>query len=733
MILEVVFPVGFAGSLNYILPEEKVPFFLQKSPLGFRVVAPLRNQKKEGIIVGFKNEMPQESEKKLKEIITIVDDFPLVSKDAIVFTRWVAEYYFSSWGALLFLALPPSIRLKIKKDASFSNPIDKNIKQEYYQLKNQTKNTFKKNSKKEKLLELFLEKKKLYKKDILQIAVSPTKIIKELMELSIIEKKKETIPLLPLPTLEKPKIQLTPAQLQVIQQCEIKNKFIAHLLFGVSASGKTEIYIFLMWQVLQKQKSALFLVPEIALIPQTKSRIEKYFPSSVFVWHSSITASEKLKIWWKIKNQHPCILLGTRSALFLMPFKLGLIVIDEEQDSSLRQIENPTYNARDSAYKLAQQKNIPIVLGSATPSIESYRNSKLGKSRLLLLQQKYRPSNNKVELVDLKTANKYQGIYYFSQELYSVITETLAKKEQCILFVNHKGFASFIQCKSCQQVLECDQCSVPLTWYRKEKKLLCHHCNKDPKEDIVCKNCQSRKFSLLGIGIEKLAELLQSIFPQARILQLDRSSIDNNEKLKNSLELIKKNEVDIIVGTQMIVKGHHFANVTLCGVLLANTNMQQSEHRNSEKIFQLLVQLLGRAGREISEARTIIQTYEPESPVIKYAIKQDFISFYQSEIEKRKAIEQPPIYRWVIIKICSKKEENAKMMAEKIYKNIKKNQSIIDVFSPIESSPYKSKNWYYWEIVLQSKTFIHLKNTILKSNIQKFNSSHTRVKIIVDP
>ena len=734
MIVEVVFPIALPHSFDYQCSENLAR---DKNLVGFRVIAPWRNSYKEGVIVSHKT---QSSLKNLKTIHSLCDNFSVVSKEFIGFSKWVSQYYFSSWGEIVFLAIPRSARIKTNKQKKpiFSNPLEKKTTQEVYFFLGDQNKIFKTNSYKQKLLEFFRKKKKATKEQILLELPSTKRAILDLVQLKILEKRRKKIETAHefIDYIQRyPK--LNQAQQQIVRQCKIEKKFRVYLLYGVNASGKTEIYITLIRQALQQKKSVLFLVPEIALTPQTKKRIQAYFPQQILLWHSSLTPTQKLDIWLKIKTADTYILLGTRSALFQPIKNLGLIVIDEEHDTSFRQIENPVYNARDCACKLAQLENIPLLLGSATPSIESYRNAKLGKYTLLSLKQKYQNKNQlQVKIVNLKTAPKYNGIYYFSQELQEQIAQNLDKKEQTMIFLNRRGYAPLVSCKSCKKQQDCQRCSVPLTWHNAEKKLLCHYCLWESKENFVCTNCNFRQFVLLGIGIEKIEKLLGSIFPQARILRLDSDSLNNTKKLQKYLELIENFEVDIIIGTQIITKGHHFPRVTLGAVLLADAGFQRIDYKATEKTFQLLSQFIGRAGRQAKVGKTIVQSLNPKSNLIQYCVQQNFIDFYQYEIEKRSNLQHPPMSHWVMLKISAKVESRAQFLAKKIFTFLEKKQlPKIELLGPIATTPYKLDNWFRLQIILQSQRITYLQKALQKEPLTHFikNKRIEKIKIIVDP
>ena len=736
MIAEVVFPILLRGSFDYQIPKE----LAQKSLVGYRVIAPWRSGYKEGIIVACK-ESSTILPPKLKDIFCVLDDFPLAEKQFISFTKWIAQYYFSSWGELLFFRIPSSIRVKTSSHPLFVNPLTKKLTESYYVLvKKEHSKNFRQKSKKQELFELFLQKSISSHKDVLQSFPKATPILSEFVKLGILAKKQRSVESITQDTVftQDSPINLSEAQAQIARQCNSigKKKFKIYLLHGVNASGKTAIYIHFIWQALRQGKSVLFLVPEIGMTPQNEQYIKEHFPNLVYVWHSRLGNKDKLAEWLKIRNSKTCIVLGTRSALFAPIDNLGLIVIDEEHDNSFRQTEHPIYNARDCACKLAQIQNITLVLGSATPSVASYRNAKLGKYHLLQLTKRYQDSvAPSIQIVDLKTAPKYQNIYYFSQILQQAIADNLANKKQTILFLNRRGFASLVVCQFCSEVMQCSRCSVHLTWHHSPKKLVCHYCFFEVSNSFSCQKCQRKNFSLLGIGTGKIEQLLKSVFPQARVLKLDSDSFANVTQLSTHLKKIQNNEVDLVIGTQIIAKGHHFPNVTLSCVLFADAGFSRSDYHSTESGFQLLVQVTGRAGREaLQTGKTIIQSYLPNDKVLNYAIKQNFIDFYHYEIEKRKLLQQPPTTHWIMLRVCALIEKIAQKEVARLFLELqKKNWQQIELLGPIKATPYKLNNWFYWEIILQSSSLRILRQTITSSLLTSFTKYKSKIKVIVDP
>ena len=542
-----------------------------------------------------------------------------------------------------------------------------------------------------------------------------------------------------------PPVVLNQEQNQVVQSCQKwleKKKFQTALLHGVTSSGKTEIYIYLAWLVLQQKKSVLVLIPEISMTPQNQKKFKEHFGELVAIWHSGLSDTEKCNEWLKIRDRDFCLVLGTRSAIFAPLKNLKLLIVDEEQDSSFKQMESPTYNARDCAIKLALENNALALLGSATPSLESYYNSKKGKYQLLHLKQRYkRVAMPKVQIVDLKTEACPYGIFYLSQTLFTALAENLKAKKQSVIFLNRRGFASVIICEDCQNKMQCPRCSVLLTCHKFIKKtkvaLVCHYCQYKLQKDLRCQKCSSQKLLLRGIGTQKVEQTIKSLFPKANVLRLDSDSFSNPQELESHFQKIHSQEVDIIVGTQIISKGHHFPNITLACILLADMFLNLDNYRSAESAFQLIAQVVGRAGREEdSLGKAIIQTYCPESSVLKFAARQDYEDFYQHEIEKRKLLSQVPFFKNILIQVSATKESLAKKSADEVTQKLqsKVQEKSITILGPTEAVIHKLNNRFYWDILLQSKDGKFLRQKIKEvyfSSIAK--NSYYRTRLIVDP
>ena len=453
------------------------------------------------------------------------------------------------------------------------------------------------------------------------------------------------------------------------------------LLHGVTGSGKTEVYLQAIAHALEQGKGAIVLVPEISLTPQTVERFKARFSSGklqtlVAVLHSHLSTGERHDEWHKIRQGRARIVIGARSAIFAPVDPLGLIIVDEEHEHSYKQEESPRYHARDVAVVRGQMEGAVVVLGSATPSMESFYNAHRGK--YALLEMKLRVDAQKmpiVRVVDMRAENrKSKGAQIFSQQLKEAITQRLEKGEQVILFLNRRGWSTSLQCPQCGYVAECPHCSVSLTYHRAAQKLLCHICGHEAKAPKVCPEpkCSNPAIRYSGLGTERVEDTLTKLFPQARIKRMDSDVLKRKDDFRRILGDFRTGKIDILVGTQMIAKGLHFPNVTLVGIIYADLSLHIPDFRAGERTFQLLTQVAGRAGRGDVEGEVFVQAFTPFHPAIQYARRHDYAGFYEQEIEFREQLKYPPAGRIALIVLKGRNEEKVKFSAEHVRAELEK-------------------------------------------------------------
>lgn len=524
------------------------------------------------------------------------------------------------------------------------------------------------------------------------------------------------------------------ASLELISQVYKLGEGKTILLHGVTGSGKTEIYLQAISNVLQDGKQAIVLVPEISLTPQTLERFRKRFGSQIAVLHSHLSLGERYDQWRKIREGKVNIVIGARSALFAPLPNLGIIIIDEEHESSYKQEENPKYHARAVARKRVELVGGILVLGTATPSIETYYRAQTGDYIYTQLSSRVddRPLPE-VEVVDMRLELQQGNRSVFSTGLVQAIEDRLDKGEQTILFLNRRGFSTFVLCRECGLVLNCPHCAVSLTYHSKGNLLKCHYCHYQEKVPDICPRCQSRYIRYFGTGTQKVEEELYKKFPHARILRMDMDTTRKKDAHKEMLGKFAAREVDILLGTQMIAKGLDFPLVTLVGVITADTLLNFSDFRGAEKTFQLLTQVAGRAGRGNLVGKVIVQTYCPDHYSITSAQQHDFLAFYQQEIEYRRQLEYPPFSYLANIIIKGEEEKITIDKAEKIAHQLRLLVQDTQILGPIPAPLSKIKKQYRWQLILKNRNLDALR-VDLKNWWNSLNSGYLldQVGIIID-
>lgn len=511
--------------------------------------------------------------------------------------------------------------------------------------------------------------------------------------------------------------QLNEDQLKALKNIEESKKTVA-LLHGITGSGKTEIYLHYADQLINEGKQVLMLIPEISLTPQTVERFKKHFNHKIAIIHSKLTNKEKERTWLSIHKEEARVIIGSRSAIFA-PFKnLGAIIMDEEHDSSYKQDQSPRYNTLDVAKKIAELLKIKVIMGSATPTLESYYQAKNGHYELLELKERAALEGGlpKATIVDLREEIKKKNFSIFSELLQAKLKNILDKKEQAILFLNRRGSASAVICRVCGYIAKCPDCDIALTYHKKfstegtifnTERLICHHCGKIFQVPKICPTCKSPYIRYIGVGTQKVEEELGKLFPSARVLRADRDTITTRDSFKDIYTNFKNHEADILVGTQMIALGLHLPKVNLVGVILADLSLTIPNFRSSEKTFQLITQVAGRAGRESAKGEVIIQTYLPTNYAILAAAKHDYLTFYEKELLLRKSLNYPPFSKLIKLTITDAKEPLCIKKTEELFKKLE-DINITDCESENQITYYPSlipklKKTYRWHILISGQ------------------------------
>jgi len=525
------------------------------------------------------------------------------------------------------------------------------------------------------------------------------------------------------------------AALNRIREAVEARKFSGILLHGVTGSGKTAVYLAGMRAVLEAGRSAILLVPEIGLTPAVAADLHQIFGSEVAILHSALSDKERAQQWHRIRNSEARMVVGTRSAVFAPVADLALIIVDEEHDSSYKQEETPRYHARDVAVVRAKMANAVVVLGSATPSLESYFNAKKNKYTLVDLPDRVeRRPLPEVEIIDMRQEFQETGCeQVISRKLAAEIKERLERQEQVMVLLNRRGYSPVVLCRTCGKTLECQNCAIALTHHKREHKMICHYCGYVAPVPKACVHCGSEYVYFLGTGSEKLEELLHGMFPQARIARLDRDTVRGNQDFERTLSALNQGELDVLVGTQMIAKGHDIHGVTLVGVVGADSALGMPDFRAAERTFQLLTQVAGRAGRGQAPGKVILQTYFQDHYAVQYAAHHDFAGFYDKELRFRSWMHYPPYSALANVLIRSNKLEEALQWSGTLGRWFEQTRhESVRVLGPATAPIMRLKRDYRYHFVLKSPSREKL-NTTLRAMLAYASAQKIpRTQVIVD-
>ena len=660
--------------------------------IGNKVKILFNNKAIYGIVIDIKDTTEFE---KVNEIIEVINEEIYLNEELIELGKYLSETTLCTLIKSYQTMLPSSLKVKnIKTNYNKYNEyivLNKN-KEEIIEYINNNK----KSKKKIELLNRLLIENKINKKEV-------STVYKNLLEDEIIKIEKERIYRLENNDSKNVTYKLTDLQNEVSNSVEL-NKEMTYLLYGVTGSGKTIVYIDLIKKVLKLGKKAIMLVPEISLTTQMVNRLYNSFGNDVAILHSGLSDGEKYDEYTKINNNEVNVVVGTRSAIFSPLTNLGVIIIDEEHSSTYKQENNPRYNAIDIAKWRAKYNNCPLILGSATPSLESFARAQKNVYKLLMLDKRIGnydlPS---VKLVDMSKEMKKRNMI-FSDKLKGYLENTLKNKMQAMILLNRRGFSTFVSCQNCGYTYKCPHCEITLTYHKSSNNLRCHYCGYTTYLKNVCPNCNEDAIRSFGTGTERIENELNKLFPSARIIRMDRDTTTKKGSHEKYIKMIENDEVDIIVGTQMISKGLDFPKINLVGVINADETLNIPDFRSNERTFQLLNQVSGRAGRSGIESKVIIQTFNPENIIFQFIKDNDYINFYNYEMSLRKKLNYPPYYYLTSIKICSKDYDKASKNATKICNYIKNNISKTSiVLGPSTANLFKLNNIYRFQIIIKYK------------------------------
>ncbi len=540
-------------------------------------------------------------------------------------------------------------------------------------------------------------------------------------------------------------LALTPQQQEAFDSIKKSSGFSTHLLFGVTGSGKTEVYLQLLQEILDQGKQGLVLVPEISLTPQLVHRFAERFGDEIAVLHSQLTDRERTNQWWQMVEGRKKILIGARSAMFCPLPNLGLIIVDEEHEPSYKQEEKLKYHGRDAAVMLGKFVNCPVVLGSATPSLETWKNAVEGRYQLHRMSQRVKDrALPDVEILDMRTIEHHPDLpFWLSEKLYVAISETLQRKEQAALFLNRRGVANVVLCPACGYTHECPNCDITLTLHGKHH-LVCHYCDYHEDYKLDCPSCKVGEVKPVGLGTELLESEMQRLFPEAKIVRADRDEIQNRHDLEALVAGMESGETDILIGTQMIAKGLDFPKLNLVGLVLADIGFNIPDFRATERSFQLITQVSGRAGRHVKPGdppgKVIIQTFNPEHPSLTFAQKHDFESFAQMEISQREPLAYPPIGKLISFRIqgthLSRVQEAARLLSLRAQQLKSKHAAYepVEVLGPAEAPMAKLRGKFRYHLLLKGKEQRYLQSFCRQVlGDQKWLPAAVSISVDVDP
>ncbi|MBR2744863.1 MAG: primosomal protein N' [Clostridia bacterium] len=723
--------------------DYSIPFEMEdKIHIGSRVLVKFGNIKelKEGFVVNIKDK----SDFEVKDI-SKVEEKDFIDEAKVNLAKWMSKRYFCNVSDCIKLMLPPgtgtnNIENRAKEKTARFIRLAKSIDEIEFDIENKKI----KSEKHIRALRMLDKISDIPSKEFEELAEVTSAILKTLEKNGYIEFYENAVernPFLHKVIASTNNLELNEEQQAAYTAVEtalddmMNSEF---LLFGVTGSGKTEVYLQLIEKVLNMGKTSVMLVPEISLTPQTVDRfISRFGQEKIAVLHSKLSVGERYDQWYKIKNGEAKIVIGARSAMFAPINDLGIVIIDEEHDSSYKSETTPRYNVKDVARYLAKEYSVPIVFGSATPSMDTYYKAQNGDIELLELSKRANDASlPDINIVDMRAELANGNRTSISMSLYNKIKQNIHDKKQTILFLNRRGYSTFIMCRDCGYVAKCRHCNIALTYHSRENKLRCHYCGYETAPFNRCPECDSINIKYSGSGTQKLEEEINKIFPMAKTIRMDVDTVSKKNSHEDIINKFKNENIDILIGTQMVVKGHHFPNVTLVGVIFADGSLNIDDYRANERTFQILTQVAGRAGREKDKGSVIIQTYNPDNLAIEYSKEQNYKVFYDTEIKIRKQLKYPPFCDIILIGFNSENENHVIDSAKFVYKALRDkiiNEKLqIILYKPVPAPVDRIKNKFRWRVIVKCK-FDDKIIDALKSVTECYNEQGVKdVKISID-
>jgi primosomal protein N' (replication factor Y) len=752
--VQVAVALPVSGSFTYTIPGDQA----NKAAVGKRVLIPFSGRKVTGYILRV---IPPEARKGLRDILTIIDRDPLFPPDMVPFFEWLSGYYHYPIGLVIKTALPTGLNIAIphgdrippqgwldrvgllkmvfitvKKGAS----LDRSL----FDSKRAPRNE-------PEFLEMIFKKKQVSLAEVKQMFKNGPYLADKWVSKGLLKKTLkpvvrdvagETFFIPPSPP------PLNSKQKEAVERITAKlkgNSFFTYLLHGVTGSGKTEVYYHAVRAALERGRQSIVMVPEIGLTVSIASLFKARLGERVAILHSALSLGERYDQWIRIAKAEADVVIGARSALFAPLSRLGLIIIDEEHDPSYKQEEKFRYQARDSATVRAKLSGAVVILGSGTPSIQSHQNAVSGRYGLLTMPERIQ----KREAPDIRVIDmtRFEGsadtTSIVSPPLKEAIAKNLAQGKQAIMFLNRRGFNALYLCRFCGEALKCPNCEVGLTFHKDNNNLLCHYCGFRIKPPNRCPVCNRDKLKPYGFGTEKVVDTLQGLFPEARVERMDRDAMRHKGEVQKVLKRFLEHETDILVGTQMVTKGHDFPNVTLVGVISADLSLNNPDFRSGEITFQLLSQVAGRTGRGSSPGKVIIQTFNPSHYAIRAARDHHYQRFFSQEISLRKQLNYPPFSSIANVRLVGNSKTRTEKMAQQmgvtisgIAKEQSKGKKVIAILGPVESPIAKLKGRYRQQILIKSrssKTLNKVLTELDRISASMLSSSGVRMIMDVDP
>jgi primosomal protein N' (replication factor Y) len=710
------------------------------------VQVPFKNRVEVGYIVKIKDKS-ELKDREIKDILKVVEKRSVFNPERLELIHWISQYYIQPLGSVIKFFLPPGGKYR----QSITSPRVSGVQLKFkdYITLNRTgydlikdKINWKRNSSQKKIIDYLVSGGEVLKEKLIKDTGSGYSSLASLADkniISIVKKRQKRdfrYEYRPDKELKKKKVILNPYQknaLRSIDNAIQKNIFHKFLIEGVTASGKTDIYIAVCRKVIEKKKRALILTPEISLIPQLFSRFESELGSRVCVYHSNMNEAERYERWLDIWENEFDVIIGTRSSIFTPIGKLGVIILDEEHDPSYKEGTRVRYNTQDVAIKLGEILNIPVVMGSATPSIVTrYKAENENDFTLLEIPVKAQSSSPlELQVVDLKKIDRLKEDTAITGKLFTAIREELEKNNKIIIFLNRRGYSNFVICNKCGSVPKCSACDLSYNYHSDRRKLVCHHCGREQNYTGMCPVCGADNIFLCGTGIQRVQSKLKMRFKNTPILRMDS---DITVKKKSHQEILNKfisPGGSILIGTQMVAKGLDIEDVTLVGVVNCDSMLGLPDYHMNERVYQLITQVSGRAGRKRKKGRVIIQTYNPQSSVMKNILASDYESFYDQELASRKELCYPPFSNLINIIISGKEENRVKKDIKELFAEISKDiRNGSSILGPAPAPFYKINLFYRWHIIIKSKNMGY-SNKILSEILKRFKK-FDKNKIIID-